>query len=155
MKIDLVIQPDLLPMFDEIARLTKIDYEVTSNDLQEWFDAEKPLKTRKEFAMDKYNELHEINQFMDEMVRLYPNKASIFTIGESFEGRTIRGMKISTNENNPGIFLEASIHAREWISSATATWIIQEVLSNEHLPEFKETADSVTWYILPVLNVDG
>lgn len=155
MKFDLVIQPELMPMFEEIATNTGIEFTVSTNDLQEWIDAEKSLKKRKAgLLLDQYNELDEINQFLDDMEQAYPTRAEVFTIGESYEGRTIKGIKITTNESNPGIFIEANIHSREWISSATAIWIINEVLTTTNT-RFGAVADSVTWYILPVLNVDG
>jgi murein tripeptide amidase MpaA len=59
-----------------------------------------------------------------------------------------------TNQDNPAIFIEANIHAREWISSATAVWIINEILTTTDL-EVKEVIDNITWYILPVTNPDG
>lgn len=120
-----------------------------------WLDTEKPLKQRKAgFSLDQYNQIDDVYQFLDEMAESYPDTASVFTVGESYEGRLIKGMKISTNEKNPAIFLEANIHAREWISSATAVWIINHVLT-ETDPEFKALIDSVNWYIVPITNPDG
>lgn len=80
--------------------------------------------------------------------------SEIFTIGKSFEGRDIRGIKITKNEQNPIIFIDANIHAREWISSATAVWLINELLSNED-ENVREIVDKMTWIIVPVLNPDG
>lgn len=117
MKLDLVIQPGLFPLFEEIATANQIDFKIATNDLQSLINGEKPLKNRKAgFALDRYNSLAEMYEFLDEMVQRYPSKASIFNVGESFEGRMIKGMKIVTSENNPAIFIEANIHAREWIS---------------------------------------
>lgn len=117
MKLDLVIQPDLFPSFQEIAYADQIDFKIATNDLQSLINGEKPEKIRKAgFALDRYNSLAEMYEFLDEMVQSYPAKASIFNVGESYEGRMIKGMKIVTSENNPAIFIEANIHAREWIS---------------------------------------
>lgn len=117
MKLDLVIQPDLFPMFEEIATASQIDFKIATDNLQGLINAEMPAKNRKAgFALDRYNSLAEMYEFLEEMVQRYPTKASIFNVGESFEGRMIRGMKIVTSENNPAIFIEANIHAREWIS---------------------------------------
>lgn len=129
---------------------SRLEFDVFS-----WLDTEKPLKQRKEgFSLDQYNQIDDVYQFLDEMAESYPNTASVFTVGESYEGRLIKGMKISTNEKNPAIFIEANIHAREWISSATAVWIINHVLT-ETDPEFKALIDSVNWYIVPFTNPDG
>lgn len=118
-------------------------------------DAEKPLKSRKfdEGFFERYNELEEINLFLEEIAETHAT-ASLFSIGFTYEGRSINGMKISTNENNAAIFIEANIHAREWISSATATWVINEILTNTD-PEIRQIVDSITWYIIPVANPDG
>lgn len=155
MKVDLIIQPDLFPMFDEFATSNDIDYTIATHNLQSAIDAEKPLKARKKgFALDRYNSLAEMYQFLDELVRTYSDKASIFNVGESFEGRMIKGVRIVTNESNPAIFIESNIHAREWISSATAIWIINEILTSTD-SSVRSIVDSVNWYIVPVVNVDG
>lgn len=113
------------------------------------------MKNRKDgFALDRYNLLEEIYQFVDDIQLENPETATVITIGESFEGRPLKVVKISTNDNNPAVFIEANIHAREWISSATAVWLINEFLTMTNVT-VKEVIDSVTWYILPVTNPDG
>ena len=57
-------------------------------------------------------------------------------------------------QGNPAIFIESHIHAREWITSATATWFINELLTSSD-PEVRQLANNYDWYILPILNVDG
>lgn len=57
-------------------------------------------------------------------------------------------------QGNPVIFLEANIHAREWITSATATWFLNELLTSTE-PAIRDLAENIDWYILPVFNVDG
>lgn len=84
----------------------------------------------------------------------YSPIAQEFIVGQSYEGRRIRGVKISYKSGNPGIFIEANIHAREWITSATATWLINELLSSKDV-KVRNIAENYDWYILPVLNVDG
>ncbi|CRK99841.1 CLUMA_CG013144, isoform A [Clunio marinus] len=153
-KLDLVIRPDLFPMFEEIASSNGIQFKVTTDNLKQWIDAENPPKLRKEgFSLDQYNQLEDIYAFMDEMENNHP-EASVFTIGESFEGRPIKGIKITNNENNPGIFIESTIHAREWIATATSVWLINEILTSEDI-NLREITDSLTWYFVPVVNVDG
>merc|ERR1712218_335199 len=45
------------------------------------------------------------------------------------------------------------IHAREWISPATGTWMLNEVVENNaRHPELTENLD---WYFLPSANPDG
>lgn len=116
-----------------------------------------PLKNRKadeEFGFDKYNSIEMINNFLNDINAKYPDITGVLTIGESFEGRPIKGIKIVKNPENPAIFIEANIHAREWISSATAVWIINELLSSED-SNVKNIVDNISWYIIPVSNPDG
>lgn len=50
--------------------------------------------------------------------------------------------------------IEANIHAREWITSATATWLLNELLTSTH-PDVQDLAQNIDWVIIPVFNVDG
>lgn len=106
------------------------------------------------FGWTRYYELDEINAWLDGIFAAYPDVTEEFIVGESYEKRTIRGIKISHGTNKPGIFIESNIHAREWITSATATWFINELLSSEKA-EVRNLAESYDWYIVPVFNVDG
>ena len=45
------------------------------------------------------------------------------------------------------------IHAREWISPATATFIMRELVENQ--AENQDLIDFFDFYILPVANPDG
>lgn len=107
-----------------------------------------------EFGWTRYYGLANIEQFMDNILASFPLVTKEFIIGNSFEGRTIRGIKISHKAGNAGVFIEANIHAREWITSATATWFINELLTSSD-PEVMQLAQNYDWYIVPVLNVDG
>lgn len=109
-KLQLVMPPELFPVFEETAIVNKIDYTITSHDLQASIDTERPKKQRKDITFDDYNTLEEIHSFLDETEANYPDRAKVFTVGESFEGRLIKGIKVTTNEKNPAVFLEATIH---------------------------------------------
>lgn len=64
------------------------------------------------------------------------------------------GMKISNNDGNetkPAIFIDAGIHAREWISITTALFIIQQLLKDDNKHLYK----NIDWYIFPSMNPDG
>lgn len=60
----------------------------------------------------------------------------------------------SFGQGNPVIFIESNIHAREWITSATATFILNALLTStdEHV---RAMAYNFDWVIVPILNVDG
>lgn len=57
-------------------------------------------------------------------------------------------------QGNPTIFIESTIHSREWISIATSTWLLHELLTSND-EEVKKMAENYDWAFVPVLNVDG
>lgn len=50
-------------------------------------------------------------------------------------------------------FSLSGTHAREWISPAVVTFIVNELVNNYQ--KHKTLVDSFEWHILPVLNADG
>lgn len=50
--------------------------------------------------------------------------------------------------------MESNIHAREWITSATNSWILNEFLTSED-PEVQAIASNYDWYFILVANPDG
>lgn len=89
----------------------------------------------------------------------YPDVVSTVTIGLTVEGREIKGViinfKSDTRDDPPLIaMIEGGIHAREWISPATVTYIINEFLTSNDR-NVRSLAESFVWHIFPVVNPDG
>uniref|UniRef100_A0A1A9VDE5 Peptidase M14 domain-containing protein n=1 Tax=Glossina austeni TaxID=7395 RepID=A0A1A9VDE5_GLOAU len=101
-----------------------------------------------------YPTLCEIYAWIDSIIKEWPKVVTGFDIGRSHEGRLIRGLKLSFGPGKKAIFIESNIHAREWITSATCTYLIRELLFSRD-PDVRELAESLDWWIIPVLNVDG
>lgn len=92
---------------------------------------------------------------MDSLVDEYPNIVSSFSIGKSHEGRDIHGVKVNFGGGEKkSIFFETLIHSYEWITPATTTWIINELLTSQDV-EVRQLAERYEWHFLPVFNVDG
>lgn len=92
-----------------------------------------------------------MNDYLNYVTRTYSDVASLINIGNSYEGRAMKVLKLSTGgKNKPAIFIDAGIHAREWIAPATALYIVDQIVENN-----KNLLSQVDWYILPVLNPDG
>jgi hypothetical protein len=78
------------------------------------------------FNYELFNTLREISAWIDSIQKDYPTYLSIFEVGKSFENRPIRGLKLSVpsaKNSKPAIFMEAGIHAREWLSPATVIYM--------------------------------
>ncbi|XP_076054471.1 carboxypeptidase B1-like [Oratosquilla oratoria] len=71
-------------------------------------------------------------------------------IGQSSEGRPIYLAQIhpSTGKSDRIIFVDAGMHAREWISHAVALNLIHRLLHHN-------SNHTISWHVLPVVNPDG
>lgn len=117
-------------------------------------DNEQPNDQSRNFDWTSYKTLEEIYAFLDTLLEAHPTVLTNINLGNSFENRTIRAVRISYKAGNPTIFVESNIHAREWITSATATWFINELLTSTD-EAVRDLATNIDWVIVPVLNVDG
>merc|ERR1719328_182868 len=73
---------------------------------------------------------------------------------QSYEGRDMNVLAITkAGPGKPNVWLEAGIHAREWISPAVATFIVRELV--EDYAEHPEYLDNINWYFIPSANPDG
>lgn len=105
-------------------------------------------------SWDAYYPLEDIEAWMSDMAKAYSSIVSEIVGGTSYEGRQIKGLKISRGGDKKAIFIEAGIHSREWITMTTACYIINELLTS-HDNETKMAAKEFDWYIFPVTNPDG
>lgn len=83
-----------------------------------------------DFNWKQYFHLDSLNDWLDDCA-LKHEFVSMCTIGNSYEKLPIKGLKIAKgSESKPTIFIEGGIHAREWISPATATYILNEIINS-------------------------
>jgi hypothetical protein len=162
----IAVSPIALDRVTQTLELASIPFKVMDDDLQSTFDknmqineeALKRLAKNGEFDPTLYD--HTAYLRYNDQVTWLRNKAatssiaSTFTLGRSFQNREIIGLTINANTNLPGFWIDSNIHAREWISSATTLYIIDQILTSN-------TADAVylrqnfRWYFVPNLNPDG
>nr|XP_012226656.1 PREDICTED: zinc carboxypeptidase A 1-like [Linepithema humile] len=152
--VDLMVAPHKLPEFYEIMARIKIPYYVHIENVQALIDQTMPANQSTTFDFTSYHTLEEIYKNLDDLARQYPDKVQTIVGGKSYEGRIIKGVKISFKANNPGIFIEGGIHAREWISPATVMYILHQLLTSKD-PDVRALAESHDWYIFPSFNPDG
>ncbi|XP_033179297.1 zinc carboxypeptidase-like isoform X1 [Bombus impatiens] len=152
---EVMIAPAKIQEFMEKVNTSKLEPELMMDDVQKYIDDENPRgNVRGGFDWLGYHRLDSIYSWLDSLVTQYPKIVKPITGGSSYEGRSIRGVKISYKEGNPGIFLEGGIHAREWISPAVVTYILNELILSDD-SRVRYMAESYDWYIFPVFNPDG
>ncbi|CAH8860217.1 unnamed protein product [Trichobilharzia szidati] len=97
-----------------------------------------------------YKTYDEIIQYLDTLEQLN-SYTTVETIGVTSEGRQIKGVMISLDSSKPIIWIDAGIHAREWIAPATALSIISKLMR----PSGQILLKRFQFYIVPVINPDG
>ncbi len=101
---------------------------------------------------DDYHTYEEITSWLYDLETQYAG-VSTEVIGQSYEGRDQTVLKIEYATSNPiNVWIEAGIHAREWISPAVAQYIIDQLLET---PEGEDYTDRINFYILVNTNPDG
>jgi len=108
-------------------------------------------------SWDSYQRVDTIYTWMDSLASRYPHKMKVDIIGRSWEGRELRVVTVGNRNRRqfgpkPAIFIEGGIHAREWISPATVTFVLRELVTN---PRHSQLLDQFDFFILPVVNPDG
>nr|XP_039328758.1 carboxypeptidase A2 isoform X2 [Saimiri boliviensis boliviensis] len=64
--------------------------------------------------------------------------------------------EFSTGGDKPAIWLDAGIHAREWVTQATAVWTANKIASDYGKdPSITSILDTLDIFLLPVTNPDG
>ncbi|PNF39276.1 Zinc carboxypeptidase A 1 [Cryptotermes secundus] len=153
--VDIMVPPHMLPQFDEIMASLNLRSEVYIKNVQHLIDTERPkVRPRADFGWTDYYSLDAIYAWLDSLVETYPEVLIPITVGRTYEGRQIRGVKLSFKEGNRGVILEGGIHAREWISPATVTYILNKLLTSQD-PVMQDLVQSFDYYVFPSVNPDG
>ncbi|XP_018337843.1 PREDICTED: uncharacterized protein LOC108745920 [Trachymyrmex septentrionalis] len=151
--LNLMVVPNYLPQFYEVITQIGVPYYINIENVQTLIDQTMP-RYKSTFDFKSYHSLEIIYNNMDDLAKQYPNKVKIIVGGKTYEKRQIKGVQVSFKPNNPGIFLEGGIHAREWISPATVMYILHQLLVSNN-SDIRNLADSHDWYIFPLFNPDG
>ncbi len=110
-------------------------------------------------------EFHTYTEVVSELAQIesdHPSIGRVFSLGTSYEGRNILGMKISDNveteESEPEVFICALHHAREAATVEVAMYIINYLTDHYGKPGHGYTTylvDNREIYIVPIVNPDG
>ncbi|XP_018306895.1 carboxypeptidase B [Mycetomoellerius zeteki] len=158
--VDIFVRSRMLYNVDLLLNNCRIKYEVLIKDVQKAIDdgnvrlttaMEAELEGRKGHRMEwtSYHELNDIYGYLDYLANTYPDVCSVQSIGNSIEGQPLKVLRISNGRTNaPAIWIDGGIHAREWISPAAVTYIIDYLVENSDVLQ-------TDYYILPVANPDG
>ncbi|KAM3960497.1 zinc carboxypeptidase [Aphomia sociella] len=157
--VSVIAPPDLKKKFEESLSANNIEYEVTSNDIQKILDAEKPNRRKRstddnEVYFDTCLTLNNIYNYFDYLSTNRSDIVSKITIGESFEGRSIPGIKISRGSPKRAFVLAGGEIGADCLSPTFLTYITRELIEGDD-PEALAASEEFEWHIIPVINPDG
>ncbi len=123
-------------------------------------DREKILETDYPFA-NHYPSVSELNDWYDDLVDEYPDLVSKINIGQSWEGRDLWVLEVTSDEDTqvdhkPGFLVDGSMHAREWSSTQASAYFMWRILDEY------DSNETIHWmlnnrriYVMPMVNPDG
>lgn len=116
-----------------------------------------PLKSG---YIGEYHTYAETVSLLHELASRYPDKARVFSIGKSVEGRDLWVIKVSDQAESetaePKILITGCHHAREWISLEIPLRFAQYLLENyDGNQKVQNAVNGSQIYILPIQNPDG
>lgn len=122
-------------------------------------------KAKKITPLGKYDFYHyygydELTNFLKDMNESYPELTELRSLCKSDMGRdvwmlVINNPKTGAEEDKPGFFLN-QIHSSEVIAAMSCCYTIWDLLENYgKKDEVTAAVDSLVWYIVPRLDVDG
>ncbi|VDK46562.1 unnamed protein product [Anisakis simplex] len=111
------------------------------------------------YSFGDYGSYKDMMKYMRTIEFHYPNFTKVIRIGSTHEGIPIEGLKIGypiDNTDKRAFWIDGNIHAREWASSHTALYFINQLVSgygtNNRITNF---IDKLNIFIFPCLNPDG
>ncbi|KAJ2943039.1 hypothetical protein O0L34_g15232 [Tuta absoluta] len=114
--------------------------------------------SREAIPFDNYPRYAEVNEYLERIAAQYPDIVTLVNMGPSYEGRDIKYLKISTTNftdtSKPIYFMDALIHAREWVTAPVALYSIHRLVEDLRA-EDQDLLEGTDWIIMPMVNPDG
>nr|ALX00087.1 zinc carboxypeptidase a 1-like protein [Melanoplus sanguinipes] len=152
---DVMVSPQVKNSFLAALKKNGVKYSVLVEDVQKLIDKQRPTGAAGgKFSWDDYYPLEDVYKWIKSLPAKYPGIVTTVVGGYSYENREIVGVNISFGTNRPIVVLEGTIHAREWISTAAVTWMLNQILTSTN-STVRSIVDQFNYYILPVYNPDG
>lgn len=160
--LDILVQREGIETARTLLKEASLNFSIAIDDVQKVADQQNPslediaLMNRNglPISWDAYYSLAEIYSYIDFVAKSHPDIVSGKIIGYSHEERPLKVLKLSNNQpKNRAIWIDGGIHAREWITPASVTFLVNELTENWN--ELSDCMRSIDWYFLPLSNPDG
>lgn len=157
--VELRLSPEQYARFVDL----ELTHVVVADDLQAVVDAEmariRDRGQRDDLTFyDEYRTLDEFWARWQQISDINPGVAGFQVIGQSLEGRDMPGFVLNGNgaEGKPVMLINACQHAREWVSPAAVTYLIEQLVEGYGSDaRITRLLDDLEWVIVPMMNPDG
>ncbi|XP_029471931.1 mast cell carboxypeptidase A-like [Rhinatrema bivittatum] len=162
MDVDFRVGADQCQFTETLLEQQDMQYTILFQNVQEGiekqFDGGRRFTGRRySYSYTTYNSWDKISAWTAKIAKRLPKLVSRIQIGSTFEDRPMYLLKVGKQDNiKKAIFLDCGIHAREWISPAFCQWFVKEATETYGKDKtMTKLLDSLTYYVLPVFNIDG
>ncbi|KAL9959383.1 hypothetical protein ACROYT_G032705 [Oculina patagonica] len=156
--VDIHVSHSTMRQFKHALKRKSISFRVKVRNLQRLINKE-GMRPRSVPFNGKYHLYSQIVHEMKRLAGLNESLAKVFSLGKTYENRTMYAIKISSNISTSVksvMFINCGIHAREWISISSCVYVARElVMKYPTDATVKHLVDKLEWIIVPVLNIDG
>lgn len=157
--IELRLSPQQYVRFMELG----LTHEIVHEDLQKVVDAERARIAARGARDDltfyeEYRTLDEYWARWQAIADINPAVTQFGVIGQSLEGRDMPGFVLNGNgaPGKPVMLINACQHAREWVSPAATTYLIEQLVSGYgNDARITRLLDELEWVFAPMMNPDG
>ncbi|CAO1362765.1 unnamed protein product [Diamesa serratosioi] len=153
----IMVSPESQDWFEKAITEASMDYKSIIMDLEillikERMQPRTLFNHNERLPFDRYYRHDEINEYLENQSS---SKVQVKTVGKSFEGREIKTITITNGDGKKknSVFIDAGIHAREWIAPATALYLVDQLLDSNS--SYSKVLDQMDIVIMPVVNPDG
>jgi murein tripeptide amidase MpaA len=144
----------------EALEASGLKFEIRHENIQELIDRQRAARPAEPAGwFDDFKTYAEINAYIDTLVSARLDLVTKLNLGQSLEGRTIFGMRISSKpvgSDSPGVLFNGTQHAREWITPMVNMYIADRLVQTYDAdPDVRELVDDLVFFIVPIVNPDG
>lgn len=149
------VAPDRM---DELAK-SGLDHRVVNENIQTLIDAEQAAMQQRGGWFTSYHNFADVNAYLDGLATARPDLAARFNVGQTLEGRTMSGIRITGSggvAGKPAVLFSGCQHAREWVAVATPVYIADQLINTyDSDAQVRALLDRAVVYIVPIVNPDG
>ncbi|XP_047027709.1 carboxypeptidase B-like [Helicoverpa zea] len=152
-------------IFENFLKQSGVQYKLEVENVKEQLELEDQLlaaaaaksnSTRSRLSFEKIHSYEEVDAYLQELAKEFPNVVTVVEGGKSFEGRSIKYLRISTTNfqdaSKPVVMMQSLLHCREWVTLPATLYAIHKLVID--VTE-SDLINNIDWIILPVANPDG